>query len=245
MLPVLPGAAGVIPASLVNHTTLGYTYDTDPAAPPGIIDLTVGAPATANSIGQPGEVDLYRFTLAAAGRYIIETEGPTDVLMSLFGPNSQTTLVTEDDDSGQDRNARIVSNLSAGAYFVRIRHFETTGTGTYGISVRADAAQPTIPEIQVNGPAVQGNIQAANESDLYRFAATVTGLYTIETAGNTDTFLTLFGPNSETAQIAQDDDSGPETNSRINADLAAGIYFARVRHYSPTGTGAYSISVRR
>jgi tyrosinase len=245
MLPVLPGAAGVIPASLVNHTTLGYTYDTDPAAPPGIIDLTVGAPATPNSIGLPGEVDLYRFTLPTAGRYIIETEGPTDILMSLFGPNSQTTLVSEDDDSGQDRNARIVSNLSAGAYFVRIRHFETTGTGTYGISVQADAAQPTIPEIEVNGPPVQGDIQAGNESDIYRFAATVTALYTIETVGNTDTFLTLFGPNSETALIAQDDDSGPGANSSLTADLAAGIYFARVRHYSPTGTGAYSISVRR
>jgi tyrosinase len=128
---------------------------------------------------------------------------------------------------------------------VRIRHYETTGTGTYGISVQADAAQPAIPEIQVNGPPVQGDIQAANESDIYRFAATVTGLYTIETAGNTDTFLTLFGPNSETAQIAQDDDSGPGANSSINADLVAGIYFARIRHYSPTGTGGYNISIRR
>lgn len=245
MLPVLPGAAGVIPASVVNHTILGYTYDTDPATPPGIVDLTVGGPPAANSIGQPGEVDLYRFTLASAGRYIIETEGPTNVLMSLFGPNSETTLITEDDDSGQGGNARIMSNLSAGAYFVRIRHFESTGTGTYGISVQPDAVQPTIPEIQVNGPPVQGDIQAANESDIYRFAATVTGLYTIETVGNTDTFLTLSGPNSETALIAQDDDSGPGANSSLTADLAAGIYFARVRHYSPTGTGGYSILVRR
>jgi tyrosinase len=245
MLPVLPGSVGVLPDSLVNHTTLGYTYDTDPGAPAEIIDLTVGAPAIATSIGQAGEVDTCRFTLATAGRYIIETEGPTDVLMSLFGPNSETALITEDDDSGQDRNARIVSNLSAGTYFVRIRHYETSGTGTYGISVQADAAQPAIPEIQVNGPPVQGDIQAANESDTYRFAATVTGLYTIETAGNTDTFLTLFGPNSETALIAQDDDSGPGANSLLNADLVAGIYFARVRHYSPAGTGAYNISVRR
>jgi tyrosinase len=235
-----------LPANVVNHEALGYTYDSDPVVTqPGIIDLTVGVPARADAIALSGELDLYRFTVATAGRFIIETEGPTDVLMSLFGPNSQSALVAEDDDSGQDRNARIVSNLSAGTYFVQIRHFQATGTGTYGISVRADTAQPAIPEIQVNGPQVQGNIEAANESDIYRFAASVTGLYTIETTGATDTFLTLFGPNSQTTLITQDDDSGPGVNSRIVADLVAGIYFARIRHFSPTGTGAYSITVKR
>jgi tyrosinase len=165
--------------------------------------------------------------------------------MSLFSPNSQTALITEDDDSGRDTNARIISDLSAGTYFVRIRHFQAVGTGAYGVSVRAEEAQPDIAEIQVNGPPVQGSIQAANESDIYRFAASATGLYTIETADVTDTFLTLFGPNNQTTPITQDDDSGPEFNSRIVADLVAGIYFVRIRHVSPTGTGAYSISVGR
>jgi tyrosinase len=225
---------------------LGYSYDTDPVGPqPQIIELTIGAPPTQASIGQSGENDMYRFVVPTAGSYTIETQGPTDVVMSLFGPNSQTALVTEDDDSGQDRNARIVSNLTAGTYYVRVRHFNPRSTGNYSISVQATAAQPSIPELQVNGPATQGNIAAANESDLYTFAAGVTGLYTIETAGNTDTFLTLFGPNSQTRLIAQDDDSGPGFNSRIVANLTAGVYFARVRHYRPTGTGPYSISVRR
>ena len=246
MLAVLPGAAPVLPSSVVDHTALGYTYDTDPDVPQTeIIDLTIGAPARTDSIGQTGEVDLYRFIVATAGIYIIETAGPTDIVMSLFGPNSETALVTEDDDSGQDRNARIASSLTAGTYFLRVRHFQTAGTGTYGVSVRADAAQQPIPEILVNGPAVQGNIAVANESDMYRFAASFTGLYTIETTGSTDTFLTLFGPNSETTIITQDDDSGPELNSRIVADLSAGSYFLRIRHFSPAGTGSYSISIRR
>jgi tyrosinase len=97
----------------------------------------------------------------------------------------------------------------------------------------------------VNGPAVQGNIAAANESDVNTIAAGVTGTYTMETAGNTDTFLTLLGPNSQTAFITQDDDSGPGSNSRIVRALMPGAYFLRVRHYSATGTGPYSIFVRR
>ena len=70
-------------------------------------------------------------------------------------------------------------------------------------------------------------------------------MHTIETAGNTDTFITLFGPNSQSTLITEDDDSGPSFNSRIVTPLAAGNYFVRVRHYSASGTGTYSIGVRR
>ena len=83
----------------------------------------------------------------------------------------------------------------------------------------------------------------ADESDLFQFAAPVFGLYTIETSGATDTFLNLYGPDSQDVLLALDDDSGPELNSRIEADLAPGIYYVRVRHYSATGTGAYEIRV--
>ena len=102
--------------------------------------------------------------------------------------------------------------------------------------------QPGIQTIQINGPAVQGTL-SANERDLYTFTVGTPGAHTIETAGSTDCFLTLFGPDSQTTVIAQDDDSGPGTNSRIVRNLGAGVYYAQVRHYSPTGTGAYSISV--
>ena len=250
--PMSPWGGATTPASVLNHRSLGYWYDTDPApAPtqPSIIDLVIGAPPVQASIGQAGEADLYRFVVSSVADHIIETQGQTDILMSLFGPNSQTALVTEDDDSGQARNARIVSRLTAGTYFVRIRHYQSSSTGSYGVSVRREAAAPaptpSIPEILVNGPAVQGSLAAASESDLYTFTASTTALYTIETAGNTDTFITLFGPNSQAALVAQDDDSGPGFNSRIEADLSAGVYYARVRHYSPTGTGTYSISIRR
>ena len=233
------------PASVLDHTALGYTYDTDVPTTNTIVDLTVGAVPLQAGIGAGSEMDWYRFVVPAAGTFTVETEGPTDVVMSLFGPNNQIDLVTEDDDGGAGSNARIASNLSAGTYFVRIRHFQTGGTGSYLISVKGGTAPATIPEITVNGAAVQGSIDAANESDLYSFVATTTGSYTIETSGNTDTFLTLFGPNSQTAFVTQDDDSGPANNSRIVRTLLPGIYYLRVRHYSATGTGGYGIVVTR
>jgi hypothetical protein len=57
--------------------------------------------------------------------------------MKLFGPNSKTALIAEDDDGGTGTNARIVADLIPGQYFVQIRHFnKASGTGTYRISVR-------------------------------------------------------------------------------------------------------------
>lgn len=100
----------------------------------GPVELSVFEGALEADIGQPGEEDLYKFTARKAGRYTIETEGPTDLIMKLFGPNS--TLIAQDDDSGIDRNPRIVTQLTPGEYTVQIRHYNTTaGTGTYSIKV--------------------------------------------------------------------------------------------------------------
>lgn len=100
--------------------------------------LTVNARTrTAAAIGRFGEEDLFRFTAAEAGRYVIDTRGPTDVVMKLFGPNSPTALIAEDDDSGFATNARIAVPLSAGDYWVQVRHYNReSGQGDYSVKVR-------------------------------------------------------------------------------------------------------------
>lgn len=232
------------PRSVLDHHALDYTYDNEEVVSPQVVPLTIDAPAASASIGQAGEVDAYSFVVLAAGSYVVETQGSTDVVTGLYGPNDMAVLITEDDDSGAATNSRIERNLSAGTYYVRVRHYSGSSVGNYSILVRGSAAQPNIPTIQVNGPAVPGTIAAANERDMYTFTVANPGTHTIETAGNTDCFLTLFGPGNPATFIAQDDDSGPGTNSRIAANLASGAYFVQVRHYSPSGTGPYSISVR-
>ncbi|HEY7028069.1 MAG TPA: hypothetical protein VH438_10710 [Gemmatimonadales bacterium] len=57
--------------------------------------------------------------------------------MKLFGPNSETALIAEDDDSGYALNARIVADLSPGDYLVQIRHYnKASGMGNYSVKVR-------------------------------------------------------------------------------------------------------------
>ncbi|OPY76312.1 MAG: Astacin (Peptidase family M12A) [Syntrophorhabdus sp. PtaU1.Bin050] len=105
---------------------------------PDAAELKVNARRrTQASIGQVGEEDLYTFTTKADGRYVVDTKGPTDMVMKLFGPNSATALIAEDDDSGTAYNARIAADLIAGQYFVQVRHYNReSGTGTYTIRVR-------------------------------------------------------------------------------------------------------------
>lgn len=102
------------------------------------VELKVNAQRrTAAAIGKVGEEDLYRFTAKKDGRYVVDTRGPTDVVMKLFGPNSETALLAEDDDSGIDFNAHIAADLVAGDYFVQVRHYNrANGMGNYTIKVR-------------------------------------------------------------------------------------------------------------
>lgn len=102
---------------------------------------TVGLPVNevsviSASIKQSGEEDLFNFDASDHGTYVVETRGNTDLVMKLFGPDSRTSLVKEDDDSGTGRNARIEAELGSGKYLVQVRHFNRDGgTGDYGISV--------------------------------------------------------------------------------------------------------------
>lgn len=88
------------------------------------------------AIGKPGEEDIFRFDAAADGAYLIETRGKTDVYMKLFGPNSETSLIDEDDDSGYGLNPRIATNLIKGRYYLQVRHYDrSSGTGKYTVGV--------------------------------------------------------------------------------------------------------------
>lgn len=92
---------------------------------------------TAASIGQFGEEDLFRFDVPAEGRYVIDTRGPTDVVMKLFGPDHPTLLIAEDDDSGYATNARIAADLIPGRYWAQLRHYNRArGLGDYSVKVR-------------------------------------------------------------------------------------------------------------
>lgn len=110
-----------------------------PKTEPPVVELTVGASPTAAAIGRHEEEDLFKFTAATAGKYIIETQGWTNVVMRLCGPDDRARTIAEDDNGGFLWNARIAAQLGPGVYYATVRHYRPTGTGNYSISVRMAA----------------------------------------------------------------------------------------------------------
>jgi hypothetical protein len=100
-------------------------------------ELAIGGGAVEASIGVAGEEDLYRVRIEEAGHHVFETGGETDVILKLFGPDSPTALVAEDDDGGVGLNARIAAGLVEGDYLLQVRHYnQSAGTGTYTVEAR-------------------------------------------------------------------------------------------------------------
>ena len=102
-----------------------------------IVTLSMDGDPVAADIGQHEEEDWFEFTVAEAGHYRIETSGWTDVIMALFGPDSQTELVAQDDDSGfwykcpHPRRVRVGPALRAGKAlpaerYGPVQHLSTT-----------------------------------------------------------------------------------------------------------------------
>jgi len=102
-----------------------------------VVDLAISrTKGVDGEIAKPGEADLFVFTVVKQGRYNIETKGSTDVLISLFGPNSNTKLIASDNDNGARKNAKIVLDLLPGKYYIQVRHVDDqNGTGKYKVFV--------------------------------------------------------------------------------------------------------------
>ena len=100
------------------------------------VELRVNARSLKAEISKPLEEDLYQFTVKEAGRYAMSTTGQTDLMMKLFGPDSQTNLIAEDDDGGWASIPRIVQMLVPGVYYIQVRHYNRPpGRGPTSIRV--------------------------------------------------------------------------------------------------------------
>lgn len=88
----------------------------------------------AAAISTSGEEDVYALNITENGKYTIQTQGSTDCVTTLYGPDSTTTLIASDDDSGEGANSMITRDLTAGKYWVSVRHYSKTAKGAYRIS---------------------------------------------------------------------------------------------------------------
>ena len=111
------------------------------------------------------------------------------------------------------------------------------------ISTLYPAVRKAAGELVPNAAPQDAQIGNFGEVDTFTFNVVTAGRYRLETSGETDVVMSLFGPNDPARMIDTDDDSGPGRNARIIADLRPGTYFVRIRHYSAKRTGGYRIGL--
>ena len=216
-----------------------------------------------HSIHEVGDKDWVSFTLPLGVTYLVtETSGASgDTEIFLFGPNSSTTAVASNDDWGNNTFSKIIRDSpTAGEYFLRVEEYSNNATiDSYAIKVswsdplEGDSFEPdNTAETAVaisNGQTQNRSIHVDGDLDWATFTIGAGGAtdFVIETAGpstvdqfnlSRDTVLTLFGPNSTTTVLEENDDidGGPGGNNRFSrislGSLAAGTYHVRVMDYN-------------
>jgi len=107
---------------------------------------------------------------------------------------------------------------------------------TYG--ARVSAVNPQNLNV---GSSVSGFLGNGQEI-WYRVTALNDGILTVEISSDTDTYLEAYDFNS--FYITENDDGGEGLNAKISMTVTRGaVYFFKLRGYSSSATGPYSISV--
>lgn len=106
-------------------------------------------------------------------------------------------------------------------------------------------ASPGVVELAVDGTRHVADLSVGGEVDTYHFTVTEAATYIATTTGETDTLLTLHGPDDSAAVLTFDDDRGQGRNARIVRKLRPAEYWLTVRHAQPTGRGTYDVGVKR
>jgi hypothetical protein len=123
----------------LSQTDIDFMRRQYPKDSPGTVELDVGGPRTTSDLSVGGEVDTYHFDVPVAKLHIMTTEGPSDTVLTLHGPNDPGAVLAWDDDRGKGLSARIVRKLAPGSYWLSVRHKNPDATGEYTVGVKSGA----------------------------------------------------------------------------------------------------------
>ncbi|MCU1266309.1 MAG: Peptidase domain protein [Acidobacteria bacterium] len=233
---------------------------------------------TSGSIGVAGDVDYYSITAAAGNIIYFNTDADperdgtgTDLVVELRDPADVLLLSVDSSITGSLANpAAEGANFTvttSGTYFIKVRHFSATGTGTYHLMVSACSGSspiPTVsPETEPNDTSATANlldlsacgivsasINPGGDIDFFKFTGAPAGSRIwIETdtggtqnAGATsrDTVIDLLAADGTTV-IENDDDDG--TGNGGDGTIETGLA-SMIGGRTLTAGGTYFIRVR-
>jgi hypothetical protein len=235
-----------------------------PAPPPPTINLTYGQEATGKLDENGPRTDegklyaLYGFTGQEGQRVAISTKSTEFDSLVQLGQMKDGVFeqLSEDDDTGGEKNARLMQRLPAsGAYVVRAIGYDDNAKGAYTITVEQLPPPGDVPTPKriSKGQVVQGSLTMANAMiedfkpyDLYKVRGAQGEKLTIFLRSEAfDAFLDVGGATpAGFAVVKSDDDGGGDKNSKLEVTFEKpGALLIRVSPLHPGATGAYSLSV--
>ncbi len=253
------------PAPTEDNQTPEYQDDDHVS---GITTIALNSSA-AGRIDAVGDEDYFKIILPSTGMLTISSTGE-DTFEYLLDSNRRTIANAGVHGNGNDITT--ILRLSAGQYYIKVRHMEPNGTGDYAINVRfvSNNASPThsipqagnnqqpAPQIQQGyqdddhvvgiatialNSSVAGRIDTVGDEDLFKIILPSTGMLTINSTGE-DVFEYLLSSTSNNRVLANADIQGDGHNMRTLGPLTSGTYYIKVRHIEPNGTGDYVLNVR-
>ncbi|MCB4773866.1 MAG: RICIN domain-containing protein [Sulfurovum sp.] len=123
---------GTGPYTLVSEFTPGQAQDFYGHGD-GMASATPINPnsTTSGRIATPGSINYYKITIPSAGTLVVNTTGSIDTYGLLLSASG--SQIASDSGSGSMGNFRISRSVTAGTYYVRVRHYYPLKTGSYSL----------------------------------------------------------------------------------------------------------------
>ena len=205
----------------------------------GLIDPVTGTPPN-----RTADEDLFKLELDTAAEVIVYTTGGVDTIGELLDSDGTTPLAVNDDD-GDKLNFRILKELEAGAYYIRVKGYQEGAkpeTGPYAVF-----AEP-VRSLSVGGRTEPGTIAQGFDEEYYKLALSRPANVWIYASADpvTDVVLDTVGAlyDSSFNGIALNDDSliaGRFRAFHLRQTLQAGTYYIRVGSFA-TRTGGFALT---
>ena len=223
-------------------------------------DLIVESLSVSDATLTPGQ----SFTLRATVRN--QGNGPSAATTLRYYRSSNATISTSDTEVGTDSVGGLsASNTSTET--IGLNAPSSAGTYYYGacvdnVSGESDTDNNCSAGVRVTvqgvgddhgntrsgatslslGGSRSGRIETSSDVDYFRVQVSNSGVLTVYTTSNLDTYGTL--ENSSGSTLASNDDDGSGYNFRIAYSVNAGTYYIKVEGYSSSDTGDYTVYAR-